>query len=1268
MLSVNPTVGETGPLFAIGSSSATQFMVSNRGFTGIGTTSPFATLSVAGNGFFNSSLTASNITATGTLTVLGNTTLGTLTGLIAGNNGLLYQVASSSLFGFTPLSNALAKGNFLVGDDAGVAQATSSIYVSSVGNIGIGTTSPYAQLSISNNASTPINGTLFTIASTTAGLSTTTLMTVLANGNVGIGTTTPTQALSLAPGSRISIGVDTSIYRFAAGILGVSAVVYGEFGAIAPTVWGGFLPSGNLTIDSTSDAVKGFVNIAPTGGNVGVGTTSPYAQLSISNNASTPINGTLFTIASTTAGLSTTTLMTVLANGNVGFGVTNPAYQLDLAGNAVINGGNQINLRVNGGAIVSGLTTVTALSSYTASAPLTFSQGTTEVARFAGTTGNLGLGTTSPYAQLSISNNASTPINGTLFTIASTTAGLSTTTLMTVLANGNVGISTSAPTAGIDISNGGYGLKLGADNFALTRTDATTKIGRIIGAPYNNASALPVATLITTNANGTSNVSVGGGSSFAYAVTALDLYTAPNNTTAPGTARLSINSVGNVGIGSTSPWGLLSVNPSGITGPAFAIGSSTATQLIVTNMGLVGIGTTSPYSQLSISNNASTPINGTLFTIASTTAGTATSTLMTVLANGNVGIGKSNPTQVLDVVGSINSSSSVLGTGMYVGSTGFWGQSAGTGIIFGTKNAGGNYSGTQMILSATGNLGVGTSSPEARLSVYATSTSATIPLFGIYANNGSGTTTQMIVTAGGNVGVGTTSPGSLLSLGGTGTGINFFDGASATSTISGNLYVKGTLRATVSYVGDLVFSNGFRFVEGDENSRPQTLNLNNQFGSTTLTVADTGNIGIGTPATSAKLTVSGNVSAGAYETVHIPATSFTFASTTVTAEIPLTVLTVAGDVDLYKLATYTLSGVTALSDRVNAQEVRLTSLESRMTALETGAVSTASNSPIALSTSTLASALSGFGVLVEKGIAQFNTLVFRQLVASKDADGTSSAGSVTIITGNTVAQVNNSLVKASTKVFVTFNTQVAGTWWVSDKTDGSFRVVLSTPQTTDVSFDYFLVQTEGQIATSSPMSISQSVTSGPDTVAPVITLLGDNPTHVSVGGVFTDPGVIVTDTVDGTDPITTFINGIQQEVSATTIDTTSPTTYLITYTAMDKAGNTKSAIRSVIVGNPDGTVSTGTTAPVVGSSDVTAPVITLLGQPAIQISVGDLFTDPGATAVDDTDGDVTVKIVVSGVVDTAVAGTYTLTYAVTDTAGNLGTASRLITMVPPTIL
>ena len=189
-------------------------------------------------------------------------------------------------------------------------------------------------------------------------------------------------------------------------------------------------------------------------------------------------------------------------------------------------------------------------------------------------------------------------------------------------------------------------------------------------------------------------------------------------------------------------------------------------------------------------------------------------------------------------------------------------------------------------------------------------------------------------------------------------------------------------------------------------------------------------------------------------------------------------------------------------------------------------------------------------------------LVADRFVAATNSAGTSSAGTVTILAGNTVAQVENAYVLPTSKIFVTLTASTTGSWYVSDKQTGSFKLVLSAPQATDVSFDYFLVQTEGQVATSTPVSslqsLAPSVTQGngaPDTTPPIITLLGDNPVHVSVGGAYIEPGVQVADNVDGIDPFVTFINGIQEEVNETTIDTSSQTTYIITYSATDRAGN-----------------------------------------------------------------------------------------------------------------
>ncbi len=65
------------------------------------------------------------------------------------------------------------------------------------------------------------------------------------------------------------------------------------------------------------------------------------------------------------------------------------------------------------------------------------------------------------------------------------------------------------------------------------------------------------------------------------------------------------------------------------------------------------------------------------------------------------------------------------------------------------------------------------------------------------------------------------------------------------------------------------------------------------------------------------------------------------------------------------------------------------------------------------------------------------------------------------------------------------------------------------------------------------------------------------------------------------------------------------------------------------------------------------PVITLLGDAEIKLELNDVYEDPGATATDTEDGDITADIVVGGdTVDTATFGIYEVTYDVTDSDGN----------------
>jgi hypothetical protein len=81
-----------------------------------------------------------------------------------------------------------------------------------------------------------------------------------------------------------------------------------------------------------------------------------------------------------------------------------------------------------------------------------------------------------------------------------------------------------------------------------------------------------------------------------------------------------------------------------------------------------------------------------------------------------------------------------------------------------------------------------------------------------------------------------------------------------------------------------------------------------------------------------------------------------------------------------------------------------------------------------------------------------------------------------------------------------------------------------------------------------------------------------------------------------------------------------------------------------------------------GFGDRVGPEIELLGEASVNIPAGQVYTDPGATAVDDIDGDVSDKIEVSGTIDSGVVGTQTITYSVADRAGNRASATRTVTV------
>ena len=167
-----------------------------------------------------------------------------------------------------------------------------------------------------------------------------------------------------------------------------------------------------------------------------------------------------------------------------------------------------------------------------------------------------------------------------------------------------------------------------------------------------------------------------------------------------------------------------------------------------------------------------------------------------------------------------------------------------------------------------------------------------------------------------------------------------------------------------------------------------------------------------------------------------------------------------------------------------------------------------------------------------------------------------------------------------------------------------------------------------------------------DTTEPFITIKGVNPVSIPQGSVYTDAGATAVDNVDGN--LTVSIVG--------TVDTAVVGAYTITYSATDSSGNTATEKRIVNVTS----VVTEPTPPVTMVADTTPPQITLNGDSEITLDVGDDFSAPGYTAIDDHDDVVNVMVTGLETVDTSVAGVYTITYTAVDSAGNTQIVTRKI--------
>jgi hypothetical protein len=148
-----------------------------------------------------------------------------------------------------------------------------------------------------------------------------------------------------------------------------------------------------------------------------------------------------------------------------------------------------------------------------------------------------------------------------------------------------------------------------------------------------------------------------------------------------------------------------------------------------------------------------------------------------------------------------------------------------------------------------------------------------------------------------------------------------------------------------------------------------------------------------------------------------------------------------------------------------------------------------------------------------------------------------------------------------------------------------------------------------------------------DTQAPVITLETVEGTYTIPGEPYAEEGFTALDNHDG--DLTSQVQRVEKDG-------------VVTYTVSDASGNQATVTRAIFYHDP------------------IAPTITLNGNETLVVMKGSTYEDPGFTAQDNCDGDITNRVTVTGQVDTGKVGTYELTYTVTDSYGNEATAKRSV--------